>query len=91
MNLKSLLVSTCRGMGSTKLGHPVPLSNLAPEVKSGNPQAAHTKVPSRFSSMSGLLQGRSVPSSKSTWYDSGGSSLRHAECGLSILDRKSVV
>jgi hypothetical protein len=48
-------------MGSKKLGHPVPLSNLVSDVKSGSPHAAHAKVPARFSSFSGLVKARSVP------------------------------
>jgi hypothetical protein len=49
-----------------KLGQPVPLSNFISDVKCGKPQPAQTKSPRRFSSFSGLLNGRSVPSLRST-------------------------
>jgi hypothetical protein len=32
-------------MGAQKLGQPVPESNFCAELKTGNPQPAHSKVP----------------------------------------------
>src|SRR3954463_9745401 len=61
-----------------KLGQPVPESNFIAEVKSGRPQPAHAKMPGRFSSLSGLLPARSVPSSRMTWKLSAGRRLRHS-------------
>src|SRR5438105_14033106 len=61
-----------------KLGHPVPDSYFMAEVKSGSPQPAQAKMPSRFSSLSGLVPARSVPSSRMTWNDSAGRRLRHS-------------
>ena len=52
------------GMGRKKLGQPVPLSNLAAELNSGNPQPAHANSPRRCSLFSGLEKGRSVPASR---------------------------
>ena len=54
------------GMVVKKLGQPVPLSNFISEVNSGRPQPAQTNTPARFSSLSGLVPARSVPSSRST-------------------------
>ena len=53
--------------GAQKLGHPVPLSYFISDVKTGRPQPAQVKTPGRFSSLSGLEPGRSVPSSRRTW------------------------
>src|ERR1043165_3783897 len=61
-----------------KLGQPVPESNFIAEVKSGSPQPAQAKIPGRFSLFSGLVPARSVLSSRSTLYDSGGRRLRHS-------------
>ena len=47
--------------GDEKLGHPVPESNLALDEKSGAPQHAQLNIPGRFSLLSGLEKGRSVP------------------------------
>ena len=47
-------------------GHPVPLSNFIAEVNTGHAQPAQTNTPLRFSSLSGLVNARSVPSSRST-------------------------
>src|SRR5215831_14766814 len=49
-----------------KLGQPVPLSNFISELNSGSAQPAQTKIPTRFSSLSGLLKGRSVASLRRT-------------------------
>ena len=64
-------VFTASGRGAVKLGHPVPLSNLAVEEKSGRSQPAHEKVPARCSLLSGLLPERSVPWFRSTSKASG--------------------
>src|SRR6185295_13565429 len=49
--LRSVLVPTAApSMGSQKLGHPVPESNLVPDAKSGAPHPAHVYVPSSFES-----------------------------------------
>jgi hypothetical protein len=61
-----------------KLGQPVPLSYLCAELNKGKLQATHTKVPGRFSALSGLLPGRSVPCSNSTSYALGETNLRHS-------------
>src|ERR1044071_8857883 len=61
-----------------KLGQPVPDSNFIAELNSGSPQPAQAKTPGRFSSFSGLVPARSVPSSRSTLNDSGGRRLRHS-------------
>src|SRR5712691_11240359 len=66
INLKSRLVANASGIVVKKLGQPVPLSNFIAEVKSGKPQPAQTNTPGRFSSLSGLVKGRSVPSRRST-------------------------
>ena len=47
--------------GAKNEGQPVPLSNLAELEKSLVPHPAQTKVPFRFSPLSGLVNGRSVP------------------------------
>ena len=60
-------------MGSTKDGHPVPLSYLADDLNSGTPHPAHVNVPVRFSVLSGELNGRSVASCLSTSYAYGSS------------------
>src|SRR5215208_1068580 len=65
-----------------KLGQPVPLSNLALDSNKDKLHAAQRKVPFRFSSLSGLENGRSVASSKSTAYAFGGSSFRHSSSGF---------
>ena len=57
---------TASGIGAQKDGQPEPLSYLVPESNSGSPQPAQRKVPARFSLLSGLVKGRSVPWSRST-------------------------
>lgn len=64
--LKSREVSNAPGRLVKKLGQPVPLSNFIACVNSGCSQPAQAKVPGRFSSFSGLVKGRSVPSLRST-------------------------
>jgi hypothetical protein len=49
ISLKSRRVPTWPGSTSKKLGQPVPLSNFVSERKSGRRQAAHRKLPGRFS------------------------------------------
>ena len=49
-----------------KLGQPVPLSYFISEVNSGSAQPAQTNTPARFSSLSWLVNARSVPSSRIT-------------------------
>ena len=66
------------GSGAQKLGQPVPLSNLVFDENSGRSQPAQAKVPARCSFSSGLVNGRSVPSWRSTLYCVGVSSLRHS-------------
>src|SRR5258708_19056843 len=61
-----------------KLGQPVPDSYFISEVKSGSPQPAQANTPARFSSLSGLVPARSVPSSRITWKDSAGSFFFHS-------------
>ena len=62
--LRSTVVSTARSSGAQKLGHPVPLSNFVLDENSGVPQPAHLNVPDRFSPLSALEPGRSVPCSQ---------------------------
>ena len=64
--VRSVSVPTAPSSGCQKLGQPVPLSNLVSEAKSGSAQPAQAKVPLRCSSRSGLVNGRSVASSRST-------------------------
>ena len=45
---------------------PVPVSYFICELNHGRLQQALTKMPARFSSLSGLVKGRSVPSLRST-------------------------
>src|SRR5207249_5990386 len=66
MSSVSVLVVRCSGMLVKKLGHPVPLSYFISELNSGRAQPAQTKTPARFSSLSGLVNGRSVDSLRST-------------------------
>src|SRR5947209_9588061 len=74
----SVEVPTASGRGCQKLGQPVPLSYFVSEENSGRSQPAHAKVPLRFSALSGLVPGRSVPCLRSTSYCAGVSSLRHS-------------
>ena len=60
------LVTTALGRGCQKLGQPVPLSYLALELNRGKLQPAQANVPARFSLLSALVKGRSVPSWRST-------------------------
>jgi hypothetical protein len=78
MSLKSVEVPKAPGRAWKKLGQPVPLSYLWAELNKGKLQATHTKVPDRFSALSGLLPARSVPCSNNTAYDPGSSNLRHS-------------
>jgi hypothetical protein len=78
MSLKSVDVPKAPGKAWKKLGQPVPLSYLWAELNKGKLQATHTKVPGRFSALSGLLPGRSVPCSNSTSYALGETNLRHS-------------
>jgi hypothetical protein len=78
MSLKSVVVPNALGKPWKKLGQPVPLSYLCAALNKGKLQATHTKVPGRFSALSGLLPGRSVPCSNSTSYALGETNLRHS-------------
>jgi hypothetical protein len=78
MSLKSVVVPKALGKPWKKLGQPVPLSYLCAALNKGKLQATHTKVPGRFSALSGLLPGRSVPRSNNTSYALGESNLRHS-------------
>src|SRR5688572_17762472 len=71
-------VSNAPGMVVKKLGQPVPDSNFISEVNTGRPQPAHANTPGRFSALSGLVPARSVPSSRSTLYASGGRRFFHS-------------
>ena len=64
----SFLVMTAFSIGAQKLGQPVPLSNFVADEKLSRPQPAHANVPRRFSCSSGLVNGRSVDSWRSTAY-----------------------
>ena len=76
--MKSTLVSTAPGKCSQKLGHPVPLSNFLDELNKGKSHPAQLNVPSRFSSLSKLEKGLSVPSSLKTLYEEGESLVLHS-------------
>jgi hypothetical protein len=78
MSLKSVVVPKALGKPWKKLGQPVPLSYLCAALNKGKLQATHTKVPGRFSALSGLLPGRSVPCSNSTSNALGETKLRHS-------------
>src|SRR2546423_11683770 len=78
INLKSRLVAKASGIVVKKLGQPVPLSNFIAEVKSGRLQPAQTNTPGRFSSLSGLVKERSVPSRRNTSYCWGVSTCFHS-------------
>ena len=52
--------------GARKDGQPVPESNFLSLENSGAPQPAHTKVPARFSALSGEEKGASVAACRST-------------------------
>src|SRR5947208_1498660 len=71
----------------TKLGQPVPLSNFIAEVNSGSAHPAQANTPGRFSSLSALENGRSVPSSRRTSYTAGESVRFHSSRDL---DRTSL-
>src|ERR1700684_904299 len=76
--LRSMLVSTPPSTGVSKLGQPVPLSNLVLLSNKCCPQPAQTKVPGRFSYRSAQLPGRSVPWARIMSYCSGVRILRHS-------------
>ena len=59
------------GVSVQKLGQPVPLSNFHCDLKSGRPQPRQAKTPWRCSLSSGLVNGASVPSWRSTSNDVG--------------------
>ena len=65
-SLRSTLVPRLPGMKSQKLGQPVPLSNFTSDEKRARSQPAQWKVPARFSSLSGEVNGRSVSCLRST-------------------------
>ncbi len=71
-------------IGRVKLGHPVPESNLSSERKTDSPVSAATYVPVRFSVLSGLENGRSVPPSRRMVYDSGESLVRHSSSARGV-------
>jgi hypothetical protein len=64
--LLSVEVPTAPGIGAQKDGQPEPLSYFVPDSNKGSPQPAQRKVPARFSLLSGLVKGRSVPWSRNT-------------------------
>src|SRR5271168_5414177 len=60
--LRSLSVATLSAnSGCEKLGHPVPESNFASELKSGVPQHTHRYVPAAWLSQYSPVKARSVP------------------------------
>jgi hypothetical protein len=69
---------TALSMGFQKLGQPVPLSNLVVDEKRSRAQPAQANTPARCSSLSGLVNGVSVPALRRTSYCSGVRSLRHS-------------
>src|SRR5471030_1412702 len=62
----SVVAPTAWSSGFQKLGQPVWLSNLVLDENSGSAQPAQANLPARCSSLSGLVNGRSVPSRRST-------------------------
>src|SRR3954470_312533 len=76
--LLSVEVSTAPSMGSLKLGHPVPLSNLSFDSNSDWRQPAHENLPGRFSHSSAQLPGASMPCWRITAYCSGVRMRRHS-------------
>src|SRR5215471_9882644 len=71
-------VPTASSKGCQNDGQPVPLSYLVAEANKGVPQPAQTKVPGRFSLLSGLVPARSVLCLRNTWYCSGSSCCFHS-------------
>src|SRR3954454_16337949 len=65
--------------GSKKLGQPDPESNFAVDLNRGASQALHRERPSRCSSRSAPLHGRSVAASRSTLNSLGSRAERHSE------------
>ena len=61
-----------------KLGQPVPLSYLVSDENSGRSQPAQANTPLRFSPLSALEPGRSVPCLRSTSYCCGLRRLRQS-------------
>ena len=87
--LLSASVSTASpAIGRSKLGQPVPESNLCSESNRGCPQATQTNCPGCFTSLSSLVNGASVPLLRTTSYCSGVSSWRHS-CSLFLTFSKS--
>src|SRR5262245_41186498 len=77
--LLSASVSTfSASIGRSKLGQPVPESNLLSASNRGCPQATQTNCPGSFTSLSSLVKGASVPLLRTTSYCSGVSSRRHS-------------
>src|SRR5262245_35716077 len=74
----SSVVPTAFSSGAQKLGQPVPLSNFVVEENRSRSHPAQAKLPRRSSCSSALVNGRSVPFSRSTAYWSGVRSLRHS-------------
>jgi len=67
-NDPSAVVPTALASGAQKLGQPVPLSNFVFDENRSSWQPAQANTPLRCSSFNGLLNGRSVPSRRSTSY-----------------------
>ena len=86
-NARSMDVATAPSSDVQKLGHPVPLSYLAEDEKSGWWQPAHENTPCRFSSFSGLEYAHSVFPPRSTRYAAGSSNARHSASVLSTGKR----
>src|SRR5215471_14027405 len=74
----SSVVPTALSSGAQKLGQPVPLSNFVVDEKRSSAQPAHANTPALDSCSSGLENGGSVSSSRSTAYCSGVRSLCHS-------------
>src|ERR1700682_1831066 len=72
-------------IGSKKLGHPVPDSNLVSELNSALPQQMHRYMPLSGFSAYRFENGRSVPFLRATLYCSGVSCLRHSSSVLTTL------
>src|SRR6266487_6626852 len=82
-------LSSCSSMfslftGSSKLGHPVPESNLASDENNGAPQATHSYIPFSWLLKSAPVKARSVPLRRQTLYCSGVSFSFQYDSGMSL-------
>src|SRR5262249_55002982 len=72
-------------IGCQKLGHPVPESNLASDENRALPQQTQRNSPFSCQFAYLLVNGRSVPFWRVTWYCSGDSCFCHSESVLTTF------